>query len=83
MIHPRPADRNPQDAMLPGRDLRDRPSGFAGGHAGGYTLLHSCASITQRKADLVAFGNWAVITGRGWLVRAVETALAREGLERA
>jgi len=34
----------------------------------------------QRKADLVAIGQWAIVTGRGWLVHAVHAALVREGL---
>jgi hypothetical protein len=34
----------------------------------------------KRKADLVDLGLWALARGRGWLVRAVEAALVREGL---
>jgi hypothetical protein len=37
----------------------------------------------NRKAILVALGTWAVITGRRWLVRAVQHTLTREGLRHA
>jgi hypothetical protein len=36
--------------------------------------------MTHRKADFITLENWAVATGRGWIVRAVYTALEREGL---
>jgi hypothetical protein len=34
----------------------------------------------QRKSTLIALGHWAILTGRGWLVRAVHAAIEREGL---
>jgi len=32
------------------------------------------------KSVLVALGLWGVLTGRGWVVRAVEAAIVREVL---
>ncbi len=40
-------------------------------------------TAVQRKHDLVAIGLWALAAGRGWLVRAVQAALVREGLRHA
>jgi len=37
----------------------------------------------HRKHDLVTLGGWAMATGRGWLVTAVQRALVREGLTHA
>jgi hypothetical protein len=37
----------------------------------------------QRKTLLVTLGHWAILTGRGWLVRAVHAAIEREGLYHA
>jgi hypothetical protein len=37
----------------------------------------------QRRRDLVALGLWAVVTDRGWLVRAVEAAIRGQGLGHA
>jgi hypothetical protein len=34
----------------------------------------------HRKRTLVDLGQWALVTGRGWLVHAVHAALVREGL---
>lgn len=36
-------------------------------------------SRQARKADLVDLGAWAIHTSRGWLLAAVEVAIAREG----
>jgi hypothetical protein len=36
-----------------------------------------------RKSDLVTLGQWALVLGRGWLVRAVHRALDQEGLRHA
>jgi hypothetical protein len=36
-----------------------------------------------RKDTLIALGLWAMVTGRGWLVRAVRAAIRREGLTHA
>jgi len=33
-----------------------------------------------RKTLLVGLGQWGITTGRGWLVRAVDAAIEREGL---
>jgi hypothetical protein len=74
---------NHQYPRLPRRYLRARPTPPTYGTAGLSMPLHFRASTICRKADLVALENWAVATGRGWLVRAVETALASEGLTRA
>jgi hypothetical protein len=37
----------------------------------------------HRKHALVTLGEWAMATGRGWLVTAVQRALVREGLTHA
>jgi hypothetical protein len=37
----------------------------------------------HRKHHLVTLGVWAMATGRGWLVTAVQRALVREGLTHA
>jgi hypothetical protein len=36
-----------------------------------------------RKVTLVALGQWAVLTGCGWLVQAVDASIEREGLRHA
>jgi hypothetical protein len=33
-----------------------------------------------RMLTLIDLGAWAIATGRGWLVKAVEIAVQREGL---
>jgi 1,2-phenylacetyl-CoA epoxidase catalytic subunit len=45
-----------------------------------YSLEHLRGGAAQPKSDLVSLAQWAVTTGRGWLVRAVGAALQREGL---
>jgi hypothetical protein len=35
---------------------------------------------SHRKSMLVAIGQWVLTSDRGWLVRAVEGVLEREGL---
>ena len=37
----------------------------------------------SRKTLLIELGQWAVETRRGWLVRAVDAAIEREGLRDA
>jgi hypothetical protein len=54
--------------------------------SGASTRIISAPSLNysaQRKAALVGSGQWAVMTGCGWLVRAVEATLEREGLRNA
>jgi hypothetical protein len=48
-----------------------------------YTLERSRGGVVQRKSDLVTVRQWAVTTGRGWLVRGIGAALQREGLRHA
>jgi hypothetical protein len=43
-------------------------------------VSHQVDHQRARKAILVALGQWAVDNGRGWIVRAVDVAIAREGL---
>jgi hypothetical protein len=47
-----------------------------------FILSHPLHDV-QRKRDLVELGLWAVVTGRGWLVRAVHAALVQEDLRHA
>jgi hypothetical protein len=80
MIHPDRRGSNPHNRMLSRRYSRIRPTPAAHGTTAFYANLNSRASTTSRKADLIALGSWAVITGRRWLVRAVHAAIEREGL---
>jgi hypothetical protein len=43
----------------------------------------STSAVDTRKDILVALGLWGMVTGRGWLVKAVQAALQREGLRDA
>jgi hypothetical protein len=43
------------------------------------TISHDDTHVT-RKTTLVTLGLWALTTGRGWLVQAVDAAIEREGL---
>jgi hypothetical protein len=38
---------------------------------------------SERKSRLLAIGQWALASGRGWLVRAARAAMRREGLDHA
>jgi hypothetical protein len=42
--------------------------------------LQPCSRAHRRKAVLVELGLWGLRTGRGWVVKAVEEAIQREGL---
>jgi hypothetical protein len=44
-------------------------------------IPHPNPKVT-RKATLVALGQWALATGRVWLVLAATKALRKEGLSR-
>jgi hypothetical protein len=46
-------------------------------------MVPQISSHSQRKRALVALGLWGLATGRGWLVQAIDTALAREDLRGA
>jgi hypothetical protein len=46
-------------------------------------ISHHLHQAQQRKHDLISSGLWALITGRGWMVRAVQAALVRKGLVNA
>jgi hypothetical protein len=83
MVHPERRANNPFNRMFSRRYPRIRSTRPAYGHAGFSVPLNSRTSMTRRKADLVALGNWAVDTGRGWLVRAVHAAIECEGLRHA
>jgi hypothetical protein len=45
--------------------------------------LKPCSRAHRRKVMLVELGLWGLLTGRGWVVRAAEAAIAREGLQSA
>jgi hypothetical protein len=51
-------------------------------HRSIYMIAHPTPA-NHRKHDLVTLGGWAMATGRGWLVTAVQRALVREGLTHA
>ena len=46
-------------------------------------MIPRCPTRVQRKHDLIDIGQWAIATGRGWVVRAVHAAIRREGLHDA
>jgi len=46
----------------------------------GARRVHPLPRAERRKVALVSLGQWAVVTGRGWLVQAVHRALKWEGL---
>jgi hypothetical protein len=80
MIPRAPRRSNLRHPRFRRRYRRTCPPRAAQGTADFCTVLHSRLSTTTRKADLVALGDWAVTSGRGWLVHAVHAALQREGL---
>jgi hypothetical protein len=43
--------------------------------------MHDPTATSTRKSLPIELGAWAITTGRGWLVHAVENALEREGLQ--
>jgi hypothetical protein len=43
----------------------------------------STSAVDTRKETLVALGLWGLVTGRGWVVKAVEAAIEQEGLRDA
>jgi hypothetical protein len=45
-------------------------------------ISHDEAHVT-RQTTLVTLGVWALTTGRGWLIQAVDVAIQREGLRHA